>query len=132
LITASDGLEFAGAVIDITEAKRAEDHLRDTRIKLSTASKAATIAELSASIAHQLNQPLMAALGNAQAAKHWLAANPPDLAETNASIEQILRDIRLAHQTIQHIRALFKSEPCEKSDERRRHFQCRLACVVKT
>jgi C4-dicarboxylate-specific signal transduction histidine kinase len=50
-------------------------------------SKIATVAELSASMAHQLNQPLMAVLGNAQAATRWLAANPPDLIETNTSIE---------------------------------------------
>jgi signal transduction histidine kinase len=75
------------------------------------------VAELSASIAHELNQPLMAVLGNAQAAKRWLAANPPDLTETNASIERILRDIRSADEAMQHIRALFKSEPYEKRDE---------------
>ena len=106
-----------GLSIDIDERKRAEDHLRDTRIKLSTASKIATVAELSASIAHELNQPLMAVLGNAQAAKRWLAANPPDLTETNASIERILRDIRSADETMQHIRALFKSASYKKSDE---------------
>jgi C4-dicarboxylate-specific signal transduction histidine kinase len=110
-------IQWYGLSIDIDERKRAEDHLRDTRIKLSTASKIATVAELSASIAHELNQPLMAVLGNAQAAKRWLAANPPDLTETNASIERILRDIRSADETMQHIRALFKSEPYEKSDE---------------
>ena len=110
-------IQWYGLSIDIDERKRAEDHLRDTRIKLSTASKIATVAELSASIAHELNQPLMAVLGNAQAAKRWLAANPPDLTETNASIERILRDIRSADETMQRIRALFKSEPCEKRDE---------------
>jgi PAS domain S-box-containing protein len=110
-------IQWYGLSVDIDERKRAEDHLRDTRIKLSTASKIATVAELSASIAHQLNQPLMAVLGNAQAAKRWLAANPPDLTETSASIERILRDIRSADETMQHIRALFKSEPYEKSDE---------------
>ena len=109
-------IQWYGLSIDIDERKRAEDHLRDTRNKLSTASKIATVAELSASIAHELNQPLMAVLGNAQAARRWLAANPPDLTETNASIERILRDIRLADETMQHIRALFKSEPYEKSD----------------
>jgi signal transduction histidine kinase len=56
-------------------------------------------------------------LGNAQAAKRWLTANPPDLAETNASIERILKDIRSADETMQRIRALFKSEPYKKSDE---------------
>jgi PAS domain S-box-containing protein len=110
-------IQWYGLSVDIDERKRVEDHLRDTRIKLSTASKIATVAELSASIAHELNQPLMAVLGNAQAAKRWLAANPPDLSETNTSIERILRDIRSADETMQHIRALFKSEPYEKSDE---------------
>jgi PAS domain S-box-containing protein len=110
-------IQWYGLSVDIDERKRAEDHLRDARTKLSTASKIATVAELSASIAHELNQPLMAVLGNAQAAKRWLAANPPDLTETNASIERILKDIRSADEAMQHIRALFKSEPYEKSDE---------------
>jgi PAS domain S-box-containing protein len=110
-------LQWYGLSIDIDERKRAEDHLRDTRNKLSTASKIATVAELSASIAHELNQPLMAVLGNAQAAKRWLATNPPDLIETNASIERILRDIRSADETMQRIRALFKNKPYEKRDE---------------
>jgi PAS domain S-box-containing protein len=110
-------IQWYGLTIDIDERKRAEDHLRDTRIELSRASKIATVAELSASIAHELNQPLMAVLGNAQAAKRWLTANPPDLTETNASIERILRDIRSADEAMQHIRALFKSEPYNKSDE---------------
>jgi PAS domain S-box-containing protein len=115
----SDGkiIQWYGLAIDIDERKRAEDHLRDTRILLSAASKIATVAELSASIAHELNQPLMAVLGNAQAAKRWLAASPPDLTETNASIERILRDIHSADEAMQHIRALFKREPYEKSDE---------------
>jgi len=110
-------IQWYGLAIDIDERKRAEDHLRDTSLKLSSASKIATVAELSASIAHELNQPLMAVFGNAQAAKRWLAANPPDLIETSASIERILRDIRLADETMQRIRALFKSEPYRKSDE---------------
>jgi PAS domain S-box-containing protein len=110
-------IQWYGLSIDIDERKRAEDHLRDTRIKLSQASKIATVAELSASIAHELNQPLMAVLGNAQAAKRWLAADPPNLTETNASLEGVLRDIRSADETMQRIRALFKSEPYKKSDE---------------
>jgi C4-dicarboxylate-specific signal transduction histidine kinase len=110
-------IQWYGLSIDIDERKRAEDHLRDTRNKLSRASKIATVAELSASIAHELNQPLMAVLGNAQAAKRWSAASPPDLIEVDASIERILKDIRSADETMQRIRALFKSEPYEKSDE---------------
>jgi PAS domain S-box-containing protein len=109
-------IQWYGISIDIDERKRAEDHLRDTRMKLSRASRIATVAELSASIAHELNQPLMAVLGNAQAAKRWLAANPPNLAETNTSIERVLRAIRSADETMQHIRALFKRESFEKTE----------------
>ena len=109
-------IQWYGLAIDIDERKRGEDHLRDMRMKLSRASKIATVAELSASIAHQLNQPLMAVLGNAQAAKRWLAANPPNLTETNASIERILRALRSADETMEHIRALFKLESFEKTE----------------
>ena len=109
-------IQWYGLSIDIDERKRAEDHLRDTSLKLSSASKIATVAELSASIAHELNQPLMAVFGNAQAAKRWLAANPPNLAETNTSIERVLRAIRSADETMQHIRALFKRESFEKTE----------------
>jgi PAS domain S-box-containing protein len=114
----SDGkiIQWYGLSIDIDERKRAEDHLRDTRMKLSRASRIATVAELSASIAHELNQPLMAVLGNAQAAKRWLAANPPNLTETNTSIERVLRAICSADETMQHIRALFKRESFEKTE----------------
>src|SRR4029077_1899883 len=107
-------IQWYGLATDIDERKRAEDYLRDMRIKLTSASRIATLAELSASIAHELNQPLMSVLANAQAGKRWLAANPPNLLETNASIERIIRDARAADEVMLHIRALFKQEPFEK------------------
>ena len=102
--------------VDIDEQKQAEDHLRETRIKLSKASRIATVAELSASIAHEINQPLMSVLANAQAGKRWLAHNPPNLVETNASIDRILKDARGADETMQRIRALFKREAFKKKE----------------
>ncbi|HXQ36797.1 MAG TPA: ATP-binding protein, partial [Anaerolineales bacterium] len=109
-------IQWYGLSVDIDEQKRAEDHVRDTHMKLTRASNIATVAELSASIAHELNQPLMAVFGNAQAARRWLAANPPNLTETNTSIDRILRNIRSADETMQHIRALFKRESFEKNE----------------
>lgn len=53
----------------------------------------------------------MSILGNAQAAKRWLNACPPNITEVNKSIERIIRDARAADETMQHIRALFKQEP---------------------
>jgi PAS domain S-box-containing protein len=109
-------IQWYGLAIDIDERKRAEDHLRDTRIKLAKASRLATVAELAASIAHELNQPLMSILANAQAAKRWLNAAPSNLVEANSSIERIIRDARAADETMQHIRALFKQESFDKKD----------------
>jgi PAS domain S-box-containing protein len=109
-------IKWYGVLIDIEDRKRAEDHLRVTRIKLSKASKLATVAELSASIAHELNQPLNSVVANAQAAKRWLAADPPNLVQTNTSIDRILRDARAADETMQHIRALFKHKSFNKKE----------------
>jgi PAS domain S-box-containing protein len=109
-------IQWYGLSIDIDERKRAEDHLRDTGIKLARASRLATVAELSGSIAHELNQPLMSILANAQAAKRWLNAAPPNMTEVNSSIERIIRDARAADETMQHIRALFKQESFDKKD----------------
>src|SRR6266702_1666267 len=109
-------IQWYGLSIDIDERKRAEDHLRDTRIKLAKASRLASVAELAGSIAHELNQPLMSILANAQAAKRWLNAAPPNVMEVNSSIERIIRDARGADETMKHIRALFKQESFDKKD----------------
>jgi C4-dicarboxylate-specific signal transduction histidine kinase len=109
-------IQWYGLSIDIDERKRAEDHLRDTRIKLAKSSRLATVAELAASIAHELNQPLMSILANAQAAKKWLNAGPPNVTEVNSSIERTIRDARAADERMQHIRALFKQKSFDKKD----------------
>ena len=109
-------IQYYGLSIDIDERKRAEDRLRDTHIELAKASRLTTVAELSGSIAHELNQPLMSILANAQAAKRWLNAAPPNVTEVNASIERTIRDARAADETMQHIRALFKQESFVKKD----------------
>jgi PAS domain S-box-containing protein len=109
-------IQWYGLATDIDERKRAEDHLRDARIELNRAARIASLAELSASIAHELNQPLMSVLANAQAAKRWLAATAPNLKETATSIDRIIRDARAADEVMQHIRALFKQEPYDKAE----------------
>jgi PAS domain S-box-containing protein len=111
-------IQWYGLSIDIDDRKKAEDHLRETRAKLNKASRIAMVAELSASIAHELNQPLTSVLANAQASKRWLAATPPNLEEATASIERVVRDARSADQTMQNIRALFKRESFEKKETR--------------
>jgi PAS domain S-box-containing protein len=107
-------VQWFGVGIDIDERKRAEDHLRETRVKLARASRIATVAELSASIAHELNQPLTAVIANAQAARRWLSNSPPNFSEAMTSIERVLRGGRVADERMQHIRALFKQQPVRK------------------
>jgi PAS domain S-box-containing protein len=107
-------VQWFGVAIDIDERRRAEDHLRETRAKLARASRIATVAELSASIAHELNQPLTAVMANAQAARRWLSNSPPNFSEAMTSIERVLRDGCVADERMQHIRALFKQQPLRK------------------
>lgn len=109
-------IQWYGLTIDIDERKKAEDRLRETRAKLNKASRIAMVAELSASIAHELNQPLMSVLANAQASQRWLSTTPPNLEEAAVSIDRIVRDARAADQRMQNIRALFKREFFERKE----------------
>ena len=70
-----------GTIQDITERKRAEEALREVQMELTHANRVTTIGQLTASVAHEVNQPIAAAVTNAQAALRWLGAQPPDLEE---------------------------------------------------
>ncbi|MBU2362713.1 MAG: sensor histidine kinase, partial [Alphaproteobacteria bacterium] len=71
------------------------------------ASQAASLAELSASIAHEVNQPLAAVVWNSQACQRWLTAAPPNLDRAQTTIERIIRDANAAADVVSRIRALF-------------------------
>ncbi|WP_158906057.1 PAS domain-containing sensor histidine kinase [Burkholderia sp. L27(2015)] len=107
-------VQWCGLSLDIDERQRAEDRLRQAQADLARATQIATVAELSASIAHELNQPLTSVIANAQACKRWLAAYPPNLSEARTSVESVVRDARSADETMQSIRALFKRQSFQK------------------
>ncbi len=98
----------AGQIGQFIERTRAEDALRHAREKLAQASRMATVAELSASIAHEINQPLQAVVANAQACRRWLAATPPNIDKALLSADSIVRDGYATADVISRIRALFK------------------------
>ncbi len=98
------------------EHTRAEDALRHAREKLVQASQMATVAELSASIAHEINQPLQSVVANGQACGRWLAATPPDIDRARHSAAAIVRDGYATADVISRIRALFKRTAPEKAD----------------
>jgi len=102
--------------VEVDHPVCAEEHLRNTCLRLNESSRFATVDELSASIIHQLNQPLTSMLANAQAAKRWLSAEPPNLKEAIASIDRIARNAHAADETMERIRALFKQESLDRKE----------------
>jgi PAS domain S-box-containing protein len=99
---------FLTACEDITEGKRAEEALRETQMQLAHANRVATMGQLTASIAHEVNQPIAATLTNAQAALRWLSAEPPNLDEVRQALSRIVRDSDRAAAVVQRIRNLSK------------------------
>jgi PAS domain S-box-containing protein len=108
----SDGtfLGYIGTAIDITERKRTESELQRQREELAHVTRVSTLGELSASLAHELNQPLTAILSNAQAAQRFLAAGPADVEELDEILKDIVQDDSRASEVIQRMRALVKKE----------------------
>ncbi len=97
--------------LDINDRRELEDALRSTYRRLSATLQIATVAELSASIAHEINQPLASVVANAHACLTWLSSTPPNLTRARATVERIIRDGNAASEVIGRIRALFKQAP---------------------
>jgi PAS domain S-box-containing protein len=94
--------------IDIDDAVQTQEELRMAQERLARASEAASLAELSASIAHEVNQPLAAIVANSHACQRWLTAEPPNIDRAQRTVERIIRDANSAAHVVSRIRALFK------------------------
>ena len=101
-------VRWYGLLTDVDDHREMEEALRSTRRKLSAATQVATVAELSASIAHEINQPLASVVTNAHACQTWLSHDPPNLDRASATLERIIRDGHSAAEVVRRIRALFK------------------------
>jgi PAS domain S-box-containing protein len=106
--------EGVGFVLDLTDRKRAERAYTQVQMELAHANRIATMGQLSASIAHEISQPLGAALSYANAASHWLAAQPPNLEEVRRGLGFIVESGVRASEVIDRIRALVKKAPPRK------------------
>jgi two-component system sensor kinase FixL len=93
---------------DVTERRRAEVELQTQRTELAHLSRVALLGELSATFAHELNQPLAAIMSNARAGQRLMARKPPDTAEVRAILEDIVSDDRRAGEVIRRMQALLK------------------------
>jgi PAS domain S-box-containing protein len=101
-------VQWYGLAHDIDDQMRAEEALRQASDKLARATQAASLAELSASIAHEVNQPLAAIVANSHACQRWLSAAAPNIERAKITVERIIRDANSAADVVSHIRALFR------------------------
>ncbi|HZC96461.1 MAG TPA: ATP-binding protein [Bradyrhizobium sp.] len=112
LSPSGDVVEFVGTMMDVTERRRAEEE----RQALAHANRIATMGQLTASIAHEVNQPIAAAITNAQATLRWLSAARPDLEEARQALRRIVENGNRAGEVIGRIRALITKAPPRKDD----------------
>jgi PAS domain S-box-containing protein len=111
-------LGYRGVSTDITatiRADQAEQALRKAQAELAHVTRVTTLGELTASIAHEINQPLAALLANAEACLGWLDRATPDLAAARRSLEWIVDDSNRASEVIRRVRALAKKTDIDKA-----------------
>jgi C4-dicarboxylate-specific signal transduction histidine kinase len=109
-------------VLDLTERKEAEEKLRkseqryrEAQAELAHVTRVTTLGELTASIAHEVNQPLAAITSNAEACLRWLDRGPSHLDAARRSVEWIINDCNRASEVIQRVRALAKRTNIQKA-----------------
>jgi C4-dicarboxylate-specific signal transduction histidine kinase len=114
----SEGVAF---VLDLTERRRveaeartSERRYREAQLELAHANRVATTGQLTASITHEVNQPLTAAVTYALAARRWLSAEPPNFREVDDALSLVVREGKRAGEVVGRIRALIKKAPTRK------------------
>jgi PAS domain S-box-containing protein len=102
--------KWFGTNTDIEDLRRAEDALHRAQSELAHVSRVATLGELTASITHEVNQPLAGIVTNAEASLRWLRRAQPNLDEAQQAIERIIRDGQRAADVVRRLRALVRKE----------------------
>jgi PAS domain S-box-containing protein len=106
---------FIMTTIDITARKLAEDAMRAAQSELAQVARLTTMGEMTASIAHEINQPLAAIVANGNAGLRWLANATPDIDEVRATLKRIVNDGHRAGRVISGLRTMFKKSSQAKA-----------------
>jgi len=109
-----DGQRVDAALViarDLTDHMRASEALREAQTELAHVNRVTTMGQLTASIAHEVSQPIAATVANAHAALRWLDAQPPDQEEVRLALDDIIKDGKRAGDVIGHIRAIVRNVP---------------------
>jgi PAS domain S-box-containing protein len=108
LNASGDVEQFVGSSMDTSASKRAEETLRQAQADLAHVSRVTTMGELTASLAHEVRQPIAAASTNANTCLRWLAGDTPNIEEARAAAMRVVKDGQRAGEIISRIRLLFK------------------------
>jgi signal transduction histidine kinase len=95
--------------------RMAELNLQKTRDALAHFARVATLGELTASIVHEVNQPLAGVVSSGNACQRWLAADPPNIERAAQSVERMIRDANRAHEVVERVRDLARKTPPRKT-----------------
>jgi PAS domain S-box-containing protein len=112
-----DVLEYVGTSIDVTERKRADEErerLRQVQADLAHLSRVTTMGELTASLAHEIRQPISAALTNAKTCLRWLGRDEPHVAEACEAASRLVKDVTRAADIIGRISSMFKKDALQR------------------
>jgi PAS domain S-box-containing protein len=101
-------VQWNGVCFDVEDQVRSQEELRRAHEKYARASQAASLAELSASIAHEVGQPLATLVSSSDACERWLRADPPNLERAKTALERVTRSAATAVETVKRVRALFR------------------------
>jgi C4-dicarboxylate-specific signal transduction histidine kinase len=114
LSESGDLIQFVGSSADVTERKRAEEAVREAQADLARVSRVTTLGELTAALAHEVNQPFAAAVTNANTCLRWLTRDHPDVNEARLAAERIVKDGTRAAEIIKRVRQLFQKGAAER------------------
>ena len=109
-----EGTFVSAAVRDVSERTRAEEALRQVKADLAHASRVSSMGELTASLAHEVNQPIAAAVTDANTCLRWLARDQPDLDEARMAASRTVKDATRASEIIKRVRLLFKKSALQR------------------
>lgn len=123
---------FFGAFFDVSAEVRAEQGDRLHREQLAHVARVATLGELAASIAHELNQPLSAVVANAQAARRFLDPIAPDLDEAREALDDVAADARRAGDVIASMRKLLERRETRHEPVDLRHLALEVVELVRS